>query len=282
MANNTQITEGVGKIVATDEVAGVNFQRVKLVDGTEDSTTDIAAGGGTEANALRVTIASDSTGVVTVDDGGSALTVDGTVDVGTVANVVHVDDNSGSLTVDGTVSVTGVATESTLSTLNGKVTAVNTGAVVLAAGTAAIGKLAANSGVDIGDVDVLSLPAIPAGTNIIGGIIPNKYPISDDATFVKKFYTYSGAVTDGIVWSPAAGKRWYITDIIVNVSAACTVTFEDDLTAGDSVVMQFEFAANGGMVSNFNTPLFSGEDAVDLLVTTTAGNIYITVTGYEV
>lgn len=38
----------------------------------------------------------------------------------------------------------------------------------LAAGTNAIGKLAANSGVDIGDVDVTSLPTLPSGTNTIG------------------------------------------------------------------------------------------------------------------
>ena len=41
----------------------------------------------------------------------------------------------------------------------------------LPAGTNAIGKLAANSGVDIGDVDVTSLPSIPAGTNSIGTVI---------------------------------------------------------------------------------------------------------------
>lgn len=40
----------------------------------------------------------------------------------------------------------------------------------LVAGSAAIGKLAANSGVDIGDVDVTSLPALPAGTNNIGDV----------------------------------------------------------------------------------------------------------------
>lgn len=40
--------------------------------------------------------------------------------------------------------------------------------IVLGAGTNAIGKLAANSGVDIGDVDVTSLPALAAGTNLIG------------------------------------------------------------------------------------------------------------------
>ena len=78
-------------------------------------------GGGTEAAAQRVTIASDSTGVLSVDDNGGSLTVD----VGTA----------------------------------------------LPAGSNAIGKLAANSGVDIGDVDVLS---IAAGTNAIGnmGVIP--------------------------------------------------------------------------------------------------------------
>lgn len=43
-------------------------------------------------------------------------------------------------------------------------------AVQLIAGTAAFGKLAANSGVDIGDVDVTSLPALPAGTNNIGDV----------------------------------------------------------------------------------------------------------------
>lgn len=42
-----------------------------------------------------------------------------------------------------------------------------TGIVGLAAGTNAIGKLAANSGVDIGDVDVTS---IAAGTNTIGNV----------------------------------------------------------------------------------------------------------------
>lgn len=45
---------------------------------------------------------------------------------------------------------------------------VQTGA--LPAGTNAIGKLAANSGVDIGDVDVTSLPSIPAGNNNIGDV----------------------------------------------------------------------------------------------------------------
>lgn len=99
---------------------------------------------------------------------------------------------------------------------------------------------------------------------------------------VKKYYTNAGAVTDGIVWSPAAGKRWYVTDLIINVSAAATVTLEDDLTAGDSVVFKAELAANSGIAHSFSTPMYSGEDAADLLITTSAGNVYVTVTGYEI
>lgn len=100
---------------------------------------------------------------------------------------------------------------------------------------------------------------------------------------VKKYYTNAGAVTDGIIWSPAAGKRWFLTHLSINVSAAATVTIEDDLGAGDSAVYKAEFAANSGVVLTFpEVPMFSGEDAADLLVTTSAGNVYITAVGYEI
>lgn len=45
-------------------------------------------GGGTEAASLRVTLANDSTGVLSVDDNGGSLTVDGTVNIGTAPNIV--------------------------------------------------------------------------------------------------------------------------------------------------------------------------------------------------
>src|SRR3990167_8462134 len=91
----------------------------------------VTNGGGVEATALRVTIANDSTGVVSVDDNGSALTVDwaGTappIGAGTEAaalrvtiatdstGVLSIDDNSASLTVDNAApSVTGGGAEAT-------------------------------------------------------------------------------------------------------------------------------------------------------------------------
>ena len=88
------------------------------------------SGGGTEATALRVTIATDSTGLLSVDDNGGTLTVDnaalsvtgGGVEATalrvTLANdstgLISVDDNGGSITVDNTtLSVVGGGVEAT-------------------------------------------------------------------------------------------------------------------------------------------------------------------------
>jgi hypothetical protein len=70
------------------------------VDGVEALLTTIDAdtsnlsvvGGGTEAAALRVTIANNSTGVLSVDDNGGALTVDGTVTANLAAGTNNIGD----------------------------------------------------------------------------------------------------------------------------------------------------------------------------------------------
>lgn len=111
---------------------------------------------------------------------------------------LQVDVESGSVSVTGTVTVGGVAADGAAVSGNpvrvaGKDASGNTQDLVtgldgslyvtLQASTSAIGKLAANSGVDIGDVDILSIAAgdtnignvdiasaIPAGTNYIGKV----------------------------------------------------------------------------------------------------------------
>jgi hypothetical protein len=87
---------------------------------TVDNAALAVVGGGAEATALRVTVASDSTGVLSVDDNGASLTVDnaalsvtgGGVEATALrvtlasdsTGVISVDDNGGALTVDGTVT----------------------------------------------------------------------------------------------------------------------------------------------------------------------------------
>lgn len=148
----------------------------------------------------------------------------------------------------------------------------------LPAGTNAIGKLAANSGVDIGDV------TLTAGTDAIGKLLPSDVDVTAHTNYARKYYTNAGAATDGIIWSPAAGKRWHVVTMYIQVSAAATVTLEDDKAGGDDPVWKGELAANSGVVLSFTEkyPMASGEDAADLLITTTAGNVYVTAVGYEV
>ena len=62
--------------------AAVNIQdggNSITVDGAITNTVLSVVGGGAEATAQRVTIANDSTGVLSIDDNGASITVDGTV-----------------------------------------------------------------------------------------------------------------------------------------------------------------------------------------------------------
>ncbi len=67
-ANTVTLNAGSGgETIAVDRISGDDYQRVKLVDGTIDGTAVISAGSGTSANAMRVTIATDSTGIYSED-----------------------------------------------------------------------------------------------------------------------------------------------------------------------------------------------------------------------
>lgn len=123
--------------------------------------------------------------VLPVSDGGGSLTVDGTVAVsghvpGTGATSLGKAEDAVAGDGDTGVMMLGVRKDTPATTVSadGDYTPpifdangllwVNPGTVTLAAlpaGTNAIGKLAANSGVDIGDVDVTSVPSDPFGAN---------------------------------------------------------------------------------------------------------------------
>jgi hypothetical protein len=153
MADNTELNAGTGgDTLGSDDIAGVKYQRVKLIKG---------------------------------DDGVN----DGDI---SDANPLPISDAGGALTVDGTVSVTGVATEAKQDTLIGHVDgieallttidadtgniATSTAAGALEAGgnlAAAAASLATLDNIVAGNeaqVDVITLPAIPAGNNNIGDV----------------------------------------------------------------------------------------------------------------
>ena len=257
-----------------------------VIAGIQGHTT---AGGG-----AWVDVKVSPSGSLSANVSGSTLGANSGVDIGDVtinnasgASAVNIQDGGNTITVDGTVTANlaagtnNIGDVDILSIAAGDNNIGNVDVVTLPslpAGTNAIGKLAANSGVDIGDV------TLTAGTAAIGTLLPPDIDVTTHTNYKKFYYTNAGAVTDGIVWSPAAGKRWHILWMVVNVSADATVTFEDDKAGGDEVVMKAEIAGKSGfpVTCPEKYPLASGEDAADLLITTSAGNVYVFGCGYEI
>lgn len=145
MSDNVTLDTLTGSpVAAADEIGGAYYQRVKLSQGADGSATDVSS-----AAPLNVTLAN----------------------TGANATAVKVDGSASTQPVSGTVT----AAQATAASLNATVVGTGTFAVqaaqsgswtvALGAGSATIGKLDANSGVDIGDVDVTSVPADPFGVN---------------------------------------------------------------------------------------------------------------------
>lgn len=263
--------------VKTDSDGNLQVDVLTMPTTTITGTVDLGATDNAVLDTIDAVLDTINAKLVTGTDIG-----DVTINNASGASAVNIQDGGNTITVDGTVAVT-----------NSDITSIKTATELI------------DNSIYVDDADwtadtsshtlVGAVTQVTTTANTDGDTTPlttnafrelrTAIPESDLATagtsHVKKYYTNAGAVTDGIVWSPAAGKRWYVTDLIINVSAACTVTLEDDKAGGDEAVMKFELAANSGVSHTFNTPWFSGEDAADLLVTTSAGNIYVTVCGYE-
>lgn len=196
---------------------------------------------GTDIGDVTVNNASGAA-AVNVQDGGNSLTVDyATTGSGTATGALRVE-----LPTNGTGVIATV----------GAVTAITN---ALPAGTNAIGKLAANSGVDIGDVDVTSIPGIvgtiaddsttPGAPVMVGGMAkspdgtdPGSVSAENDVARVytdlnrrmlvndehPRWWSYhvdgSSALTDASVQAdPGDGFQIVITDIIFSNGAATAI-----------------------------------------------------------
>lgn len=144
MADNVAITAGSGTTVAADEVVDgtlgtVKVQYVKLMDGTLDGSGKPAADAtnGLDVDVTRVIPGTGATALGKAEDGASA---DGDTGVGILAVRKATPANTSG--TDGDYEFVQMSA--------GRVWVSATVDTALPAGTNAIGKLAANSGVDIG------------------------------------------------------------------------------------------------------------------------------------
>ncbi len=180
-ANGGAVAGGTATAPLRVDPTGTTTQPVSDAGGslTVDNATLSVVGGGTEASALRVTIASDSTGVLSVDDNGSTLSVDDGAGSLTVDNAgtFAVQENGAALTalqlIDDPVGTDGAAAPAKAFAVGG-----TDGTNLQTLKTDVNGEL---------QVDVLTLPnvtigaALPAGTNNIGDVdIASALPAGDN------------------------------------------------------------------------------------------------------
>lgn len=114
---------------------------------------------------------------------------------------------------------------------------------------------------------------IPEITNLAGGTVntlsleqPNKWQAVVNV----------GTSTVGTVKAAVVGSAIYLTDLIISVGTTATnVEFGDGGTA-NLLLGTLYFAANGGMVSNFKSPIYT--TAGSALVYKQSGNVDLSIT----
>jgi len=271
MADNVTIpASGTGTatpVVATDDVSGVHYQYVKLVDGTADATGKI---GGDATNGLDVD-------VTRMNDGGNSITVDapsGTpvaVRIGDGTLQTSVVDETGSSAVDALAVGGGTPHDS------------------------------ADSGnpVKVGFKAINALPTAVANSDRANGVSDlwgrQLTAHIDPALFIHKTFNATSTQTGTDVWSPTSGKKIAITSIVVGTyattAARIILWFGDNAdttySAGtDQAVLAFSSApsttSKPGLVFTPASPIFCTTADRELHITTDAGiSIDVCVAGYE-
>jgi len=295
-ATQTTVTASVGLPVniVQDSLAGLTVNLGATDNAVLDSINTntgfgTVVGGGVEATALRVTLASDSTGSLGVTNAGLTelaacigATTANQLDVNIAGNALNsstiIDDGDWTALTSYHTLIGGIyqSTPGTITdgdsgplrmTANGEAHVSLTTA--LPAGTNGIGKLTANSGVDIGDVDVTS---IAAGTNAIGDV-----GITTRTSGGASTYYNDGAVSLASI-KASAGQIYSIS----GVSKASAVLYLQMFNLGTGSVtlgtttptneymIPHNTGAGAGFNYSFSAPRAYGT-AISYAITTTQG-----------
>jgi len=103
------------------------------------------------------------------------------------------------------------------------------------------------------------------------------------ATFIKKTIDFSASETAQAIWTPASGKKFVITDIVIATSAGGTITIFDNTNDTTNRIIKVYLSANSGVTNNYRKPVVSST-ADNVLKYTTGTGIAgsLTISGYEI
>lgn len=225
------------------------------IDG--DTGTLAVTGGGTETGALRVTIANNSTGVVSIDD------------------------NGGSLTVDGTVAVTGVATAANQTTMIGHLDGVEGLLTTIDADTGTLAAAVTSNKVQV-DVSTSTLPTGAATSakqdSIVTAIEEGTVSL---ASLVSGYITNTDGANTQVIAAGGSGVVTYLTDVTITNSSGSDVVVEikDGTTAKWGAVIR----AGGGFTHRFSSPLAgTANTAWNVDAASATSTLYVGYSGFQV
>lgn len=264
LASAVAVTDNSGSLTVDAPVATPVF--VRLSDGAAAITT------------LPVSLASVPSHAVTnagtfavqsTNQANSGVDIgDVTINNATGASAVNIQDGGNSITVDYATTGSGTATGA----LRVELPTNGTGTVGLNAGTNAIGKLAANDGVDIGDVTI---------NNASGSAVFVRH--DQNGLTSERVTNTDGTSTAFSTFTNTASTYNYINAITVYNSSASAgyVDFRDG--TGGSVLWTMPLPAGGGSVIALDKPLFrtSANTALAYDVSGALSTVYISVSGFR-
>jgi hypothetical protein len=258
LADNLEITAGTGTSIATDEVDSKHFQKMKIADGTADSDVMVAASAdyGLEVDVTRMpvdgTTGANASVTLVVEEtaGPSYVPVQGAVING--ANAMYVYPPSGAFSVEGMYTSGGSGAAVMPVYVGGYADSTLPAAVddgdLVGLTTDVYGRLrvlpGANSGVDIGDVDILS---IAAGTNLLGKVSIDQVTANANEVVIK-----SGTVTavTGITNALPAGTALLGKIGIDQVTANANEVVIKSITAGNTNIGDVDVATLPALVAS--------------------------------
>lgn len=267
-------TNAIGKLAANSgvDIGDVGIKSIAAGDnniGNVDIVTVPAplstTGGGTEAAALRVTLASDSTGLVSVDDNGGSLTVD-------VGTALPAGDNN-----IGNVDIVSLPAST------------NTIEVV---GDAAHGSAVAGNPVLVGGMASTALPAAVANadvahliTDIYGRLLTAPYASPENWASGCSAKIDDTNAADVLATDSGTGLKWYVCTIMVtnsDASVGTLVTIQDDEGSPTVIWQGYAGPAGGGFVVNLNPPIPTAADAhIHAICGTTSAEVYACVSAFK-
>lgn len=211
-------------------------------------------GGGAEATAQRVTIANDSTGLLSVDDNGGALTVDSANHDSMPVNA-NMQIGDADAAVGNPVPVAGTAAEA----------AAVAGNPVLIGGRH-------HASVVAGDA-VADGEAVRQLSDSVGGTVKGHRADAWTANG-----NYAAAQTDTEVKAqPGANLYLYVTDILFTTEGANNIFLE---SAAATMVPVVYLAANGGWTGHFQTPIRWPVNTAITITSSAAVNHSVLINGY--